>query len=119
MNEINKVIAGNIRHYMYLNNLAINQLADFLKLQILDLKAKLESETDFTLVELHRVESLFSIDLKDLLEPNVTLHTDRFNIIQLGDLENEDRQAIASFNKIIKNYKKMKKIASDHNLLNI
>ena len=71
-------------------------------------------EREFSLPHMERLADLFNIDLIDLLEEDKNFHNLNYAFAyRSGTLTSKDLNSVADFQKVVKNYFKMKCLAHE------
>jgi transcriptional regulator with XRE-family HTH domain len=108
-----QILGKNLTYYRQLRGLSLKQVAEYLNVPEATYESFELNSRDLTLVHLIKLEDLLYVDMFDLLESDVSLHTEQFESVKLSEMELGDLKAIAEFHRIIMNYIKIKKIYDD------
>lgn len=100
-------IGANIRKYRDLQDLNQQQLADYIGVTR-ELISLIESgQRDISLENLNKLADLFGIELSDLIEEDSEVQDVNLALAFRTNDSNLDLESIASFKRIVLNYKKL------------
>jgi len=106
-------IGGNIRKYRELQELNQIQLANYLGVTR-ELISLIESgKRDISIENLSRLADLFGIELSDLLEEDNEVREVNLALAYRSNDANVDLESIASFKRIVLNYKKLESLRNE------
>ncbi len=112
--EDTKIIGNNIKMYRKNLGLSQDQVATYLGVDR-SLITKYETTgMDIPIIHLNKLSDLFSIELGDLLEKEKASNAVNLAFaFRTDSLNVNDLESIASFQKVVKNYLKMKKLVNE------
>lgn len=108
-----QILGKNLAYYRQLRGLSLKQIAEYLKVSEVTCAGFELNGKDLSLIPLTKLEDLLNVDMADLFEPEISLHSKEFESIKLSEMEPEDLKVIAEFHRIIRNYIKIKRIYDD------
>jgi transcriptional regulator with XRE-family HTH domain len=110
--EMNEIIGNNLKDYRH--NIGYNQedIAKYLGVDRSTISHYENSTREISLVHLNKLADLFGIELSDLLAANrIEKYANLAFAFRSQKLEEEDYKSIAEFQKIVKNYIQIVKLA--------
>ena len=109
-------IGNNIREFRTKLGLTQDELASFCGIQRTMISYYETGEREVSLLHLDKIAEYMNIDMDVFLEENPQeIKPDLALAFRANELSATDRESIASFKSIVKNYLKMKKIGADGN----
>jgi len=109
-------IGNNIREFRTKLGLTQDELASFCGIQRTMISYYETGEREVSLLHLDKIAEFMNIDMDVFLEENPhEVKPDLALAFRANELSAPDRDSIASFKSIVKNYLKMKKIEADGN----
>lgn len=110
--EIGEIIGANIASYRKKMGYTQDHIASFLGSDRSTVSKYETNEREVSIVNLEKLADLFGIELEDLLEENSVTKVAGLAFAFRSDGMNEnDMTCIAQFQKIVKNYLKIKELA--------
>ncbi len=112
--EFAAIVGNNIKSYRQKFGYSQDHIAKYLEIDRTTLSKYESAEREISLLNLTRLADLFGIEIDDLIEPD-RLHKEAnlaFAFRSEG-LEEQDIKGIASFQKVVKNYIKIVRIANE------
>jgi transcriptional regulator with XRE-family HTH domain len=111
--ELSKIIGQNLKEYRKNFRYTQDNLAKLLGVDRSTVSHYENAEREISIVHLNKIADLFGIELEDLLESDKRSTTANlaFAFRSQGTTD-EDIASIAAFQKVVKNYIKMQKIAN-------
>jgi len=104
----------NLEYYRTKSDLTIEQVSGFLEIDQ-DVYLAYENGADnITLIELHKLEDLYNMELIDLFEPDISKHNKELNRVSLSGMCKSDLKSISNFYKIIRNFIKIKRLSDEN-----
>jgi len=112
--ELINIIGKNLQDYREKNHYNQDQIAEYLGIDRSVISRYEKGEREISLLFLNKLCDLYGIELEDLLEPDAASKTANLAFAFRIDSQNQqDLTSIAQFQKIVKNYLKMKKILNN------
>lgn len=112
--EIGKIIGINLKEFRKKFGYEQEDIAQYLKVDRSTISLYENSQREISIVQLHRIADLFGIELEDLIEPDSANKSANLAFaFRSNGINESDLTSIASFQKVVKNYIKMKKIANE------
>lgn len=112
--ELIDIIGKNLQDYREKNNYSQDQIAEYLGIDRSVISRYEKGEREISLVFLNKLCDLYGIELDDLLDPDAASKTANLAFaFRVNSKDKQDLASIAQFQKIIKNYLKMKKILNN------
>jgi len=109
--ELSEIIGKNLQDYRLKNEYTQDQIATFLGTDRSTISHFEIGDREISLLFLNKLCDLYGIELDELLEPDAASKTANLAFAFRIDAKNtQDLTSIAQFQKIVKNYMKMKKI---------
>jgi transcriptional regulator with XRE-family HTH domain len=109
--SLGQIIGGNIFDYRTKLGYTQDHIANFLGTDRTTISKYENDEREISIINLNKLTDLFGIELEDLIEVDTTKKTASLAFAFRSDgIVMEDMESIASFQKIVKNYLKMKDI---------
>lgn len=111
---IGEIISKNL--FEYRTKLGYNQdhIANFLGVERSIISKYESNQREISIINLNKLADLFGIELDDLIEENSVHQVANLAFAFRSDgIEETDMNSIASFQKVVKNYLKMKDILAD------
>lgn len=111
--EIGEIIGANIASYRKKLGYTQDHIASFLGTDRSAISKYENNEREISIVNLEKLANLFGVELEDLLEENsVTKTVGLAFAFRSAGMEENDMSSIAQFQKIVKNYLKIKELAN-------
>lgn len=112
--ELSEIIGKNLLDYRLKNNYTQDQIAEYLDIDRSAISHYEKGDREISLLFLNKLCNLYGIELEDLLEPDTASKTANLAFAFRVDSKNQqDLTSIAQFQKIVKNYLRMKKILNN------
>lgn len=112
--EAAKIIGNNIKEFRNRLGLSQEQVGAFIGVDRTTITRYENAEREISLTQLEKFCDLFAIELKDLLEVDEDKRkANLFFAFRAEGIVQEDLESIASFQKVVKNYLKMKSISNE------
>ncbi len=109
--ETRKIIGCNLLDYREKYGYSQDHVANYLGINRSLISDYENAKRDITLVHLNKLCDLFNIELEDFIEPNAVNKVANLAFaFRSNSIDEQDMLSIASFQKVVKNYIKMKKI---------
>jgi transcriptional regulator with XRE-family HTH domain len=107
-------LVKNIRRYIDFHNYNIGEIAKYLKIDQCTFSEKLDGFMTFDIVELHKLAKLLGVSVDNFIEyKELNFEFSSNQLAMNNKFTAHDLFMIASFNKIIDNYIKMRIISED------
>lgn len=111
--EIGEIIGSNIASYRKKMGYTQDHIANFLGTDRSTVSKYESNEREISIVSLEKLANLFGIELEDLLEENSVHQSAGLAFAFRSDgIDQEDMVSIATFQKVVKNYLRMKDMAN-------
>lgn len=110
--EIGEIIGSNIASYRKKMGYTQDHIANFLGTERSTVSKYESNEREISIVNLEKLANLFGIELEDLLEENSAAKGVGLAFaFRSAGMDENDMSGIAQFQKIVKNYLKIKELA--------
>ena len=110
--EIGEIIGANIASYRKKIGYTQDHIANFLGTDRSTISKYESNEREISIINLEKLANLFGVELEDLLEENsVTKTAGLAFAFRSAGMDENDMSSIAQFQKIVKNYLKIKELA--------
>lgn len=111
--EIGEVIGSNIAAYRKKAGYTQDHIANFLGTDRTTVTRYESNEREISIINLEKLANLFGVELEDLLEEDPAKQTAGLAFAFRSDgIDQDDMAGIAAFQKVVKNYLRMKDIAN-------
>jgi transcriptional regulator with XRE-family HTH domain len=111
--EIGEVIGRNIGAYRKKSGYTQDHIANFIGTDRSTVSKYESNEREISMVNMEKLANLFGIELEDLLEENPTHQSAGLAFAFRSDgIDQDDMVSIAAFQKVVKNYLRMKDISN-------
>lgn len=111
--ELGEIIGANIASYRKRVGYTQDHIATFLGTDRSTVSKYESNEREISIINLEKLANLFGIDLEDLLEENPAKLTAGLAFAFRSDgIDENDMLSIAAFQKVVKNYLRMKDISN-------
>ena len=111
---IGEIIGKNLLDYRNKLNYTQEQIASFLNTDRTSISKYETNEREISIVNMNKLAALFGIEVEDLTEENSINKAANLAFAFRSDgIEETDMNSIASFQKVVKNYLKMKEILNE------
>lgn len=112
--EIGKIIGTNLKEFRKKFGYEQEDIAQYLGVDRSTISLYENSQREISIVQLHKIADLFAIELEDLIEPDSANKAANLAFaFRSNGINESDLSSIASFQKVVKNYIRMKKIANE------
>jgi transcriptional regulator with XRE-family HTH domain len=109
-----KIIGQNIKQFRDKLGLTQEQIANLLNIDRSMVSHYENGEREISIVHLHKISDLFGIEIEDLLEKDIASFKANLSFaFRTEVIANEDIASIAAFQKVVKNYIKMKQLSNE------
>lgn len=113
--EVGTIIGNNLKEYRKLKGLSQDQVGAFIGFDRSLISLYENAEREIPITHLEKLSDLFGVDLEDLLEENPEERKANFAFaFRTNGIDDADLQSIASFQKVVKNYLRMKSISNEN-----
>lgn len=110
--ELGAIIGANIASYRKKMGYTQDHIANFLGTDRSTVSKYESNEREISIVNLEKLANLFGIELEDLLEENSVHQTASLAFaFRSSGMDENDMSGVAEFQKIVKNYLKIKALA--------
>ncbi len=110
----NPIVANNLRKYREMLGLTQNALADYLKINRVEINYYENGKRDIPVQILESFSNLIGIKASELLEDKVENTSVNLSFaFRADDLNKSDLESIASFKRIVKNYLKLQRLMNE------
>lgn len=112
--ETGRIIGNNLKKYRDSHGLSQDQIASILGVDRSTISLYESGKREIPLAQLEKFTDLFAIELEDILEENAEKRNVNFAFAFRADsILEEDLCSIAEFQRIVKNYLKLKELTNE------
>lgn len=112
--ELSEIIGKNLKDYRLKNKYTQDQIASYLGADRSAISYYESGKREISIVDLNKLCDLYYIELDVLLEPNAAINAANLAFaFRINSKNIQDLTSIAQFQKIVKNYLKIKKILNN------
>lgn len=112
--DIAKIIGNNLKEYREKIGYTQDHIAGLLGVDRSTISHYETAEREISMLHLQHYSDLFGVDIQDLIEESKETHKANLAFAFRSEgIKQEDIQSIASFQKVVKNYIKMKHLANE------
>lgn len=112
--DVSSIIGNNLKEYRKRLCLSQDQVGAFIGVDRSAISLYENAEREIPLMHLEKLSDLFAVELEDLLEENSDERSANFAFaFRTNGFVDSDLQSIASFQRVVKNYLRMKEISNE------